>query len=251
MTDDSLVSQLPLGETVELDSGLTVQRRCFMALAASVLMAAPVAAASRIRPTRGTGPLSLEQFLVEVIPVAQELVADKTPFGEDVYLHTVASHAVQLGAVPEPQLREFGPPTGPKRFIGVNPGGQGFTVLHWKLEPGAVIRAHAHTYGNVITLGLEGSVRIRNFELTGDPDFSHEGPTEVRLTKDQLLRPRETNLVPLHRGYMHEFTAGPHGARGLDITTRLREKAKTPYYEIDADPIHPGGRIYAARAYFD
>jgi len=50
---------------------------------------------------------------------------------------------------------------------------------------------------------------------------------------------------------MHEFIAGPEGARGLDITTRLREKQKTPYYEIDAEPLESDDRIYNARAYFD
>lgn len=244
-------ADLPVGETVAVSPGVTVQRRCFMALAASVLASAPVAAASRIRPAPRSGPLDFEQFLDEVIPVAQELVADKSPFGEDLYLHTVAAFAVRLGSVPVPELREFGPTAGPRRLLGVNPGGQGFVVLHWKLEPGAVIRPHAHTYGNVVTLGLEGSVRIRNFELTGEQDFSQEGPTTLKLTKDQLLRPRETNLVPLHRGYVHGFIAGPDGARGLDITTRLREKQQTPYYEIDPEPLESDGRVFKARASFD
>ena len=36
------------------------------------------------------------------------------------------------------------------------------------MEPGTIIRTHAHTYGNVVTLGLEGSLRVQNFEMYGE-----------------------------------------------------------------------------------
>ncbi len=51
-----------------------------------------------------------------------------------------------------------------------------------------MICTHAHTYGNVVTLGLEGQARVRNYERV-DPrlDFETDQPFQVRKTIEQVL----------------------------------------------------------------
>ncbi len=166
----------------------------------------------------------------EVVPIAKKLLANTSLVGQSKYLLTLASFAVQLENVPVPKLRDSGQGTGPDTFIGVNEAPDApFTVLHWKMEPKTMIRTHAHTYGNVMTLGLEGEIRILNFEMIGDKDFSSGKKFMVRKTVDQVLTTGKTNLVNLEANYIHGSQASTKGGRGLDITTRIKEKQPTPY----------------------
>ena len=111
------------------------------------------------------------------------------------------------------------------------------------MNPGTEIRRHAHTYGNVVTLGLEGAAIIENFEVLGAPDYDTKEVFRVRQTVSQWLTPGATNLINLQRNYIHGFKASSHGARGLDITTRILEKHSTPYLEL-GDPIEKHSGIF-------
>jgi len=239
-------TELQLGRTERVRPGVFVQRRSFLGLAAAALCAT----AHGQRPPRlesgGDATLSFEEFLAEVVPIARTLVADTSRVGEDRYLLTLASFAVRLADVPEPEMRDTTRGDGPRKFIGHNPGGDPFHVLHWRLEPGAVITTHAHTHGNVVTLGLAGAARVRNWEMVGDRDFAAKGTFRVRLCKEQILTPHETNLVPLAHGYCHGFVGGPDGARGLDITTRILTKRASPCLDVASVPVDEAMRIYEA-----
>lgn len=222
--------ELPLGIRVETDPGVIVERRCFLKTAAIALgaVAVPGFAPLRLGETDAES-LSLEEFIAEVVPVARALVKDESLAGQDRYLLTVASYAVRLVDVPVPEFRESG--QGPGAFIGSNGAPGPFVILHWKMEPGAEIRTHPHTYGNVVTLGLEGAAIVSNFEVVGEPDYDATDAFHVRRTVTQRLTPGATNLVNLERNSMHGFTT-VEGARGLDITTRLRERRETPYLAL-------------------
>lgn len=236
---------LPIGETTEIQPGVVIERRCFLTLAAAALatIAAPGAALAQMRDRKDR--LTFEEFLAQVVPVAKQLVADETSLGQDRYLLTLASFAVRLSEVPLPsEWRDSTQGTGPGTWIGFNPGGDPFIVLHWRMEPGTEIRTHAHTYGNVCTVGLEGSVRVRNYEMVGERDFDAKGRFKVRQTQDQILTPGRINLVPLEHDYIHGFVAGRGGGRGLDITTRLKERRPTPYLELAEKPLDAEQRIY-------
>ena len=197
--------------------------------------------------------LTFEEFLEEAGPGARELVADTSRIGEDRYLHALASHAVRLRDVPVPQLREnTAKGDRAKTWIGANDPPESieevpFTVLHWKLEPHAVIHQHPHLYGSVVTLCLEGEIRVRNYECVDAHDFDTKDAFRVRQVTDQVLQPGGINLVPLTHGYTHGFVAGPQGARGLDITTRTRDRRSTPNLEVSPQPLEPGGAIYEGR----
>ena len=239
--------ELEIGETAETSPGVLVERRCLMktlALAFSSISLPGVATAQLVRVNDAR--LTYEEFLKEVIPVARRLVNDTSLAGQHRYLLTLASYAVVLADVPVPAMRDSGQGAGGGTFIGANPGGDPFIVLHWRMEPGSVIRHHPHTYGNVMTLGLEGEVRIENLEMVGVRDFAAKGTFKVRRTQSQVLTPGQVNLVNLERGYIHGFHASARGGRGLDITTRIREKQETPYLNLGKNPVEVEAGIYEA-----
>jgi hypothetical protein len=227
---------LPNGEEEEVSPGLFVTRRTLVtglgAMALCGLTGSNFAAA---RDTAVEG-LSFEQFLAQANPVANKLVGDTSTAGQDRYLRSVAALASGLYGVPVPQkFNDTGQGQTPESYrIGFNPGGEVFRVLHWRLLPGAICRPHAHTYGNVVSIGIEGVARVRNYEVIGEPDYEFGGTFVVQQTVDQILTPGGVNLVSLQRNYIHGFVAGPDGARGLDITTPLKPRPAhaTPYLAI-------------------
>jgi len=222
--------EFEVGEEREVAPGVVVERRSFMkvfgaALAASSVVGIPWAGAEEVIHNE----LTYAEFLELAIPIAKQLVSDSTPLGQDRYLLTLASIAVRLSDVPLPEMRDSGQGAGPGTYIGFNPGGDPFTVLHWKMKPGSAIRVHAHTYGNVVTLGLEGDASIENYEVAGERRFAPDSKFNVRRTREQWLTRGGVNLVNLERDYIHGIEAGSRGARGLDITTRIKAKEPTPY----------------------
>lgn len=220
-------------ETACSDVQVMVERRTALGLLLGALAGSMARAEADAR-------LTLEGFLAEANPLARRLVGDATAMGQDAYLHALAALAVRLANVPVPEMRDSGQGAGPGTFIGFNPGGDAFTLLHWKMAPGSRVRRHAHTYGNVVTVVLEGQAEVENFEMEGARDLSAPGTFRVRRTALEWLRPGGINLVSLERNYVHGSRAGRDGARGLDITTRLHEKRPTPYLEIGDKPVADG-----------
>lgn len=215
--------------------GVTVARRTFAFTALGLMAAALPIGAQRARAQKlARASLTFEEFLAEAKPLAAALIGDTSLTGQSRYLLSMAALATRLSDVPIPEMNDTRQGETPGTFIGFNPGGDPFTVLHWRLEPGARVRPHAHTYGNVVTLGLAGEAYVENFEVIGERDFTSAHEFEVRRTQAQLLTAGAVNLVNLQRDYIHGTAAGPAGARGLDITTRIATKTPTPYLMISA-----------------
>ena len=238
-------AELPPGEPCSPSPGLVVARRGFLGTVAAALAAARLPGSrggwqDRAQPARG---FTVAEFVAEVEPVCRELVADTSRAGQDRYLLALASHAVRLCDVPFPpdanQVK-------PGHRIGSNHGPDPFTVLHWELEPGVRIQPHAHTYGNVVTLGMSGSALLQNFEMVGARDYDSTEPFVVQCVQEQVLRTGDVDVVNLERHYVHGFTAGPDGARGLDITTRILPRRKAPVLQL-GDPIDANARTFHAR----
>lgn len=240
----SALDTLPLGESIESGPGVVVERRDVLTTVATLFAAAGLpglARANRLDAARDA--FAYEDFLKEAVPVARQLVADTSIAGQDRYLLALAAIAVRLADVPVPDMRANG--TGTE--IGANDGGDPFVVLHWRMAPGSTIGTHPHIYGNVVTLALEGEVRVQNYEMLGARDWDAKDPFRVRRTAEQWLAPGGVNLVNLERNYMHGFLAGARGARGLDVTTRIREKRPSPTLELDRDPADAVAAIWVAR----
>jgi hypothetical protein len=247
MKHEDLVNNLDVGETAQIAPGVTVQRRCFFKSVAVALGALSTPGFATARLGRSAERLTYEEFLNEVIPVAKALVGDISLAGQQRYLLTLASFAVRMADAPVPPMRDSGQGAGGGTFIGAIPAGDPFIVLHWRMDPGSIIRPHAHTYGNVMTIALEGGVRVENFEMIGARDFDAKGNFKVRKTQSQILTPGQVNLVNLESGYVHGFQAGARGGRGLDITTRIKERRDTtPYLNLSKKPVEIEPGVYEA-----
>lgn len=235
---------LPFAVAASPAPGVLVERRGLFATAAAALAAAFVPGSDgRWRGRQGQGDgFTVAEFVAAVAPVCKELLVDTSARGQDRYLLTLASFAVQMAAVPWPETSNK---VKAGHEIGSNHGPEPFTVLHWRLEPGVAIEPHPHIYGNVVTLGQEGSARVRNYDVVGARDYDAVAPFQVQCTVDQILRPGDINLVSLDRNSMHGLVAGPRGARGLDITTRIRAKRSTPVLVL-GDVVDADERVHAA-----
>ena len=233
----------------EVQPGLWICRRSFLSWCGAGLATRACLSAADVLAQDSS--LGFDDFLDAANSTARELLEDRSAAGQDRYLRTIAAHSAGLRDAPLPEnWRDSGQGAGPGTFIGFNPGGVGFVVLQWRMEPGTRIRPHAHTYGNVVTVGLEGAVRVRNYEVVGTRDYLSDSDFVARNTVDQLLTPGSTNLVSLERDYVHGFDAGAEGGRGLDITTRLLPKPNhgVPYLEL-GEPVEAdrGTREFVAR----
>ena len=241
----------PIDQEIEVSPGFFIERRSLLAGLGGMLLGIAPGAKSIANSNEKIGDgLSFEQFLAQANPVAQSLVGNASLSGQDKYLRSIAALASGLTNVPIPSdWNNTSQGETPESYrIGFNPGGDPFRVLHWRLEPGAICRPHAHTYGNVVSIGIEGIVRVRNYEVVGGPNYEFGGTFRVRQTVDQLLTPGSVNLVSLERNYIHGFVAGADGARGLDITTPLKPRPEhsTPYLSIGKTPVDEFARTYDA-----
>lgn len=237
MRSDTTPSDLPARRRELLIAGAGA-----LALLTSARRVQPVDLGSTAADELAT-PFDLARFLEEGNALARRLVKDDSAMGQDRYLHALAALALRLLGVPVPEMKAQ---SKPGHEIGFNPGGDPFTVLHWRLAPGAEIGDHVHAYGNVVTVVLEGDVRIRNHEIVGERDYTARGTFQVQRTCEAFLRPGGINLVSLERDYIHGFKAGARGARGLDITTRIKERIPTPDLEIAKEPVDPARGVYEA-----
>jgi len=239
------------GREEQTQKGLWVRRREFIACCGAGIAATALTSASQAMASDSS--LSFDDFITAANEAARAMSGDRSVAGQDRYLRTLSAHAAGLRAVPAPaEWRDSGQSDESGTYIGFNPGGVGFVVLHWRMEPGTRILPHAHTYGNVVTVGLEGSVRVRNYEVVGERDYTTDADFKARCTLDQQLSAGDTNLVSLERNYIHGFDAGADGARGLDITTRLNAKPDytVPYLELGAQrDIGPADGDFSARWY--
>ena len=195
--------------------------------------------------TAVTGRLTWDDFLKQAIPVAQQLIADPM-FNVDEYLYRIGSLATRLKELPDSKL---GPYTEVDSRVWFGPSYRGspFLIIQWRMEPGAFLPPHNHPNASVCTLSFEGEVRLRNFEIVGDPPDYESGKTfRVREThNDTMTHGRISTLSPF-RDNIHCFQVGKEGARGIDINTMLGASAPFSFLNIGAQPVDAEKRLFEA-----
>src|SRR4030095_3568976 len=221
MEPEVAIEDLEIGESAEVSPGVVVERRCFLKSVAIVFGTLSIPGVATARIGGSEERLAYQEFIKEVVPIAKKLVSDISLAGQQRYLLTLASLAVRMSDAPVPPMRDSGQGGGPGTFSGPIAVEDPLIVLHWLMEPGSIIRPHAHPYGNVMTLALEGEVRVENYEMVGARDFDAKGTFKARKTQSQILTPGQVNLVNLESGYIHGFQAGTRGGRGLEHHTRI------------------------------
>jgi len=79
--------------------------------------------------------------------------------------------------------------------------GTPFFIIQWRIEPGVVFPAHNHPNASVCTLGYEGEVRLRNFEIVGEaPAYDSKKTFRVRETHDETIERGRINTLSPSRG---------------------------------------------------
>jgi hypothetical protein len=191
------------------------------------------------------GGLAWDDFIKLSIPVAQQLIADPG-FSIDEYLYRIGSLATRLKEIPNSPL---GPYTSVDRRVWFGPSFRGspFFIIQWRMEPGAYLPPHNHPNASVCTVGYEGEVRLRNFEILGEaPAYDSKKTFRVRETRDETLTHARINTLSPSRDNIHCFRVGKEGARGIDINTMHGKIAPFSFLDMSDKPSDSENRIFEA-----
>ena len=249
-TNDKL--PFALAKEVEVFPGVT-ERRYFLrdALTTAAAVCA-VAAMPRSflaqEPAKVTNPvesgkLLWDEFLKHAVPMAQQLIADPG-FTFDEYLFRIGSLATRLSEIPASKL---GPYTSvdPRVWFGPSFRGSPFYVIQWRMEPGAFLPPHNHPNASVCTLGFEGEVQVRNFEIIGEaPDRTSKKAFRIRETRSERMTAGRISTLSPVRDNIHSFQVGKTGARGIDINTEHPKNTWFSFLEMNDKPVDAEQKIY-------
>jgi hypothetical protein len=251
--EDCVVEDLECDEQVA--DGVVVERRSVLWLSAAAIASVLVGRAPLLgqvhcrnqelvsRNLPQAGELSFGEFLKLLYPEAQRLVASKGK-DEDAYLMTVAAAMSRLTS-PRAPIRDA-----MRAFSKANrKEGERFPigVMAMKLKPGRGFSHHDHLDYNGVIMGLDGEVRIRNYDFEGDPPSLDSAKAfKVRQTRDDLILPGRLSTLGRKRENIHDLVAGKNGARVMDVFTFYSKKATSRYMDLSEQPIDAEARIYEA-----
>jgi len=254
LTNIDLSTPMSPANEVEVLPGVHERRyflRGSLATAAAIIalraMPKNVFAQTAIKPTgvAGADKLAWDDFLKQSVPMAQQLIADPG-FSVDEYLYRIGSLATRLTEIPESKLVPY-TAVDPRVAFGSSFRGSPFLIIQWRMEPGAGLPPHNHPNASVCTLGYEGEVRLRNFEIVGEPpDYDSKKTFKVRETHNQTMNHRRISTLSPSRDNIHCFQAGRQGARGIDINTMLSKSAPFSFLDIGDKPLDSETRIFEA-----
>jgi len=193
----------------------------------------------------GVDALAWDDFLKQAVPIAQQLIADPA-FSVDEYLYRIGSLATRLKEIPDSALGSY-KTVEPRVWFGPSFRGTPFFIIQWRMEPGAVLPAHNHPNASVCTLGFEGEVRLRNFEIIGEaPDYASKKTFRVRETRNEMMSHGRINTLSPQRDNIHCFQVGAEGARGIDINTLHGKTNDFRFLDISKTPADSEKRIFEA-----
>ena len=245
-------------EGTEISPGVIIERRYFLWLVAGAAsLALPGSAqASPLRNWRGrrrgsrwrqsVAPdiapvIEFPQLLEDLQVEADSLIAADEP-NEEQYLSSIVARLQRCGEI---ALAQFDA----KRQIEFS------TVFHQRplvvyqirFEPGAKISLHDHRQYNGVLFGMEGEVRVRNFDYLDlaaaqDSDKSFR----IRETQRGVLTPGVPSTLTRTRDNLHEITGGDEGGVVLDVFTFFQDDAGSHYLDFNDTPIAGEDNVYEA-----
>ena len=193
----------------------------------------------------GADKLLWDDFIKQSVPLAQQLIA-APGFSVDEYLYRIGSLATRLKEIPNSPLGSY-KTVDPRVWFGPSFRGSPFFIIQWRMEPGAVLPPHNHPNASVCTLGYEGEVRLRNFEIMEEaPDYASKKTFRVRETRNETLTAGRINTLSPMRDNIHCFKAGKEGARGIDINTLHGKTNNFSFLDMSEQPIDSEKRIFEA-----
>lgn len=236
-----------------------LDRRTFLAVAAAPAIFAPERAAAalpRRRSPAGTGRLSL----AEVLASARELLTTHvltTPPNDEAWVHGAGALFAQLAELP------------PDPFGALTPAEETFLRQHtWtfrrvdsapqdRVRPAVIthqihvapngripLHDHRELFGAIVVAA--GEIEIRSFDIAAG-DTTTDVVT-LRETNRAWLVPGRFALLTRSRDNVHEFRAGPAGARLLDLFAWLGDDSRSHDLTWIDDPASArADRCYRAR----
>jgi len=255
LTSDADSSIRDTACNIEVADRVTVERRSVLWLSAAAV-ASVLTGSAALRgqdptppprepqtPATGAGDLDFGAFLGEIHPLAKRVVESKG-HNEEAYLMTVAAAMSRLRD-PGGDLR-----TAMRTFVEKHSeDGKRFPLaaVAMSLKPGGGFSHHDHRDYNGVIMGIEGEVRIRNYDILGDVPVPPEGQAfQLRETADCLILPGRISSLGRRRDNIHDLVAGPDGARVLDVFTFFEPGATSHYLDVEAKPRDAERRIYDA-----
>ena len=169
---------------------------------------------------------------LELQPLAREQLSTNGT-REEAYLMAVGQLLARLRTPTIPELR--GAMGGYMQEHGE--AGLEFYVTMFDLEAGKGFSHHDHRDYNGVILGVDGEVRIRNYDIVGDELVPPAGATfQIRQTRDDLILPGRFSSLGRARENVHDVTAGAQGGRVLDAFTFYRPDGQSYFMDVDETP---------------
>lgn len=249
LTDDERCVIQDIECDVEIQDGVVVERRSILWLSAaavgSMLVGASALPAQDPKPTpqQGDGKLTHAEFLEQLYPQARRLVDSKAK-DEEAYLMTVAAAMSRLRDPKAPirdAMRQFSAQHRKQ--------GERFPIgaAAMNLKAGKGFSHHDHLNYNGVIMGLEGEVRIRNYDFQGKVPATDSTDTfEIRETRDDLILPGRFSSLGQKRENIHDLVAGKKGARVLDVFTFFARNATSRYLNVEDKPRDAEARTFEA-----
>ena len=120
-------------------------------------------------------------------------------------------------------------------------------AVQLRLEPGRGFAHHDHRDYNGVILGLEGEVRIRNYDILGEEAVPPKDTTfRIKETRDELITPGGFSSLARRRDNVHDLVAGEDGARVLDVFTFFQRGARSYFMDVEEKPVDARQRVYEA-----
>ena len=254
--DDNPCILEDLEQNTEIRDGVYVERRSVLWLSAAAVtsfLTGSSALRSQDPPkqdpklpapaTPNDGKLSFADFLNQLLPQARRLVDSKSE-DDQAYLLTVAAAMSRIRDPNGPirdAMRQFSKEQRKE--------GERFPVgaMTMNIKSGRGLAHHDHLNYNGIIMGIEGEVRIRNYDFQGKPPANDSTKTfQIRETRDDLITPGRFSSLGRTRDNIHDLVAGKDGARVLDVFTFFARNATSRYLELDDKPRDKEARIYDA-----
>jgi predicted metal-dependent enzyme (double-stranded beta helix superfamily) len=212
----------------------------------TVLFKLPMAAAAFVAtiPEMLSAGTTWEEFTSRTAALARELQG----VDEETYVYRLAAETVNAPDVPPgSKTGRFGKLDPPVEFGPVFRGAP-IMIIQWKLAPNAWLPPHNHPHYDVVTIGLEGEALLTHYDVDGDaPAFDAASPFAVRRTRETLIAPRRVSPLTSSRDNIHTFKAGPKGARGIDINTRVGDDIGFSFLKIEPKPLDAARGTFSAR----
>ncbi len=242
-----ILSNVQLPNEVEVFPGIYERRRFLRGSLTTIAAIVSLRATTKnlLAQTPSADGLAWDEFLKQSVPIAQQLIADPA-FSIDEYLYRIGSLATRLKEIPDSALGSY-KTVEPRVWFGLSFRGSPFFIIQWRMEPGALLPAHNHPNASVCTLGFEGEVRLRNFEIIGEaPDYGSKKAFRVRETRNEMMSHGRINTLSPLRDNIHCFQVGSEGARGIDINTLHGKTNNFSFLDISKTPADAERRIFEA-----